>query len=147
MALAIGVIGFYRVETANNDTMWSMVADGLVRTAAASANISRGASIHVQGTSVTIAAADIGSAGHYFGRHGQQLGMVKVASALAQAGYYLTVDQDAKRIAVAKEYINQFPPIVNKYLSKTSNPALLGEVINKLSTVIPPELQQDWSSN
>lgn len=150
ITLLIGLLGFYRLDTASNDTMWSLVATGLERTDGVSMNIAHGDPVHSQGTSLIMAASDIGSAAQYFDIHRQDLNMERVSSALAQAAYYMTGDQDPKATAVAKEYIDQSAPIIESGLRNlrfVSDPIALQNVINKMSAIIPSELQQPWQVN
>lgn len=154
LALLIGLIGFYRFEAANADTMWNQVSTGLGRTFGAATNLSNGHpsqdTIRAQGTSLIMAAADIGGAGRYFGRHRQTMSMERVSSALTQAGDYLVALQNEQQVIDVEKFIDQSKAVIQDSLRANHNtytPASMQEILDKVSALIPPEFQQDWFAN
>lgn len=154
LALLIGLVGFYRFDAANTDTMWSQVRLGLSRASGAAINLSEGKptqeTIHSQGTSVIMAAADIGSASLYFGRHSQEPSMQSVSSALSQAGYQLSMSQNPKQAADAIKFLSKTRNIIDTSLrshNESLTPESMQQVLNQISAIIPSELQQSWPAN
>lgn len=154
LALLIGLVGFYRFDAANTDTMWSQVRLGLSRASGAAINLSQGKptqdTIHSQGTSAIMAAADIGSASLYFGRHSQEPSMQTVSSALSQAGYQLTMSKNAKQAADAIKFLSKTRNIIDTSLrshNESLTPESMQQVLNQISAIIPSELQQSWPAN
>lgn len=154
LALLIGVIGFYRFEAANTDTVWSQVSTGLSRAFGVAKNLTNGVPspdiIRGQGTSLIIAAADIGGAGRYFGRHRQNMSMERVSSALTQAGYYLVVPQSEQQVIDAENFINQVEAVIQDSVRVNHDrltPASMQKILDKVSAIVPSEFQQDWLPN
>lgn len=154
LALFIGLVGFYRFDAANTDTMWTQVRVGLSRISAAADSLSGSKPTHTtiqsQGASIIMAAADIGGASQYFGRHSQESSMQSVASASSQAGYLMETSKDPKRITDVIKFLAKTSDIIDTSVRSHSGamtPASMQQILNQISTIIPSELQQSWPAN